>query len=213
MWPNMMVLVDFSPSSWAVIITSAHWAVRILSGHRWIAHAVVEDLGGSSGEGAEAGVAQPGEEVAHGDAERLGPLPDLEGREAVDVHVGKLRLDGFHHRHVEVAGELGVDAALEAHLGGAPLPRFDAALHDLGDRHQVRVAAQVERPRPLREGAEAAAEVALVGVVDVAVDDVADRVAVDPAPQLVGDRGDGIHLVATRSEEPLDLVTGRGRTG
>ena len=35
MWPIIIVVVARRPSSWAVIITSAHSAVRTLSGHRW----------------------------------------------------------------------------------------------------------------------------------------------------------------------------------
>ena len=55
------------------------------------------------------------------------------------------------------------------------------------DLEDVGVAAQVEALGPAREAAEAAAEVALVGVVDVAVDDVGDHLAAAPAAQLVGD--------------------------
>src|SRR5205085_7201998 len=58
----------------------------------------------------------------------------------------------------------------------------------------------------LREGAEAAAEVADVRVVDVAGDDVADRLAVDLAAQRVGGGEDAVHLVAARAEEPGDLL-------
>jgi hypothetical protein len=48
MWPNMIVDVARRPNSWAVIITSAHCAVRILSGQRWTPDLVVEDLGGGA---------------------------------------------------------------------------------------------------------------------------------------------------------------------
>ena len=87
MWPNIIVVVARRPSSWAVIITSAHSAVRDLVRAQVDAHAVVEDLGGGARQGAQAGVAQAGEELAHADPEGVGALPDLERREAVHVHL------------------------------------------------------------------------------------------------------------------------------
>ena len=160
------------------------------------AHAVVEDLGGRARQGAQAGVAQAGEELAHAHPEGVGALPDLERREAVDVHLGQALLDALEHRDVEVAGEVGVDAALQADLGGAPLPGLDRAVHHLVHVQDVGVAAQVEALGPAREAAEAAAEVALVGVVDVAVDDVGDRRRRSAAAQVVGDLGDRLDLAA-----------------
>ena len=91
---------------------------------------------------------------------------------------------------VVVAVEVGVDAALQAHLGRAALDRLDHAPLDLVEVEQVRVAAQVQRQRALRERAEPALERADVRVVDVAVADERDVVADDLAPQLVGDLGD-----------------------
>ena len=70
-------------------------------------------------------------------------------------------------------GQLGVDAALHAHLGRAEVPGLRGPVGDLveGERVGVGVGA------PLGERAEPAADVADVGEVDVAVDDVGDLVA------------------------------------
>ena len=75
-------------------------------------------------------------------------------------------------------------------------------------RDEVRRAAQVRRELALREGAEAAAEVADVRVLDVARDDVGDDVAVHLAPQPVGIGEDPPALVPTCAEEARDLVLG-----
>ena len=80
---------------------------------------------------------------------------------------------------VVVAVEVGVDPALQAHLGGAAVDRLDDAPLHLLELEQVRVAAEVERERTLRERAEPALERADVRVVDVAVADERDDVADD----------------------------------
>ena len=73
-----------------------------------------------------------------------------------------------------------MDPALEADLGRAALPRLLGAPDDLVQRHQVGGPAEVRRELPLREGAEAAAEVADVRVLDVPGHDVRDLVAARP---------------------------------
>ena len=84
------------------------------------------------------------------------------------MQVGHRVLDRAHDRGVVVAVEGRMDAALQADLGRAPLPRLFGAPHDLAVRDEVRLAAQIRGQLPLREGTEAAAEVADVRVLDVA---------------------------------------------
>ena len=107
---------------------------------------------------------------------------------------------------VVVARERRVDPALEADLRRAALPRLLGAPHDLLERNEVRRAAQVRRQLALREGAEAAAEVADVRVLDVPGHDVADLVAADLATQAVGGSADACSLSSAGFEEPRDLV-------
>src|SRR5207244_10502221 len=76
------------------------------------------------------------------------------------------------------------------------------------DLRQVEVigpAAQILAELALREGAELAAEIADVGVVDVAGHDVADFVAIDPLPQPVGCPAHFGEGVAARLEEADDV--------
>ena len=107
---------------------------------------------------------------------------------------------------VVVAVEVGVDAALQAHLGGAPLDGLDHPALDVLEGEQVGRAPQVQRQRALGEAAEAALEGAHVRVVDVAVVDPGDVVAHHPAAQVVGDLGHRGHLRATGREQRDDLV-------
>ena len=67
----------------------------------------------------QAGVHEPAQVVGERLAEPLGALGDLEGGEAVDVDVGRRVLHRPGDVDVVVAVEVGVDAALQAHLGGA----------------------------------------------------------------------------------------------
>src|SRR6266516_376951 len=98
-----------------------------------------------------------------------------------------------------------MDPALETYLRRPALPRFLAAPHDFFMRHQVRRAAQVRGQLPLRERAEAAAEVTDVRVLDVSRDDIADLVAAHLAPETVSSRKHAVAFVASGAKETRDL--------
>ena len=159
---------------------------RDLVGAEDVAHLVVEHLGRGAGQAAEAGVAQLGQVVGEREAERGGAVPDLERREGMDMHARDRLAHGAADIEVMLAGVLGMDAALHADFGGAAVPRLARAPHDLLRGEVVGRAAQVGRELALGEGAEAAAEVADVGVVDVAHDGVGDRVAHHVLAQRIG---------------------------
>ena len=138
-------------------------------------------------------------------AQPLGALGDLERGEAVHVDPGHRLLDRADDVDVELAVEGRVDAALQAHLGRAESHRLHGALGDVVEGEQVRRPPQVERQRPLAEAAERAPERAHVGVVDVAVDDVGDRVADGLAAQVVGHLGHRGDLGTAGPEQGDDL--------
>src|SRR5205085_12648914 len=123
-----------------------------------------------------------------------------------DVHRRHGTLDRLHHVEVEVAGELGMDPALQADLGGPLQRRLPGPGGDVLEAEQVRVAPEVERLRPLGEGAEAAAEVAHVRVVDVAVDDEGHRVPADLPAQVVGGPRQHFDLGAAGRQQGDDAV-------
>src|SRR5919197_5716095 len=99
-----------------------------------------------------------------------------------------------------------MDAALQADLGRAALPRLLAAAHDLLHRDEIGGSAEVPRELALGERTEAAAEVADVRVLDVPRDDVADLVAADFAPESIGGRVDALALRTARLEQSRQLV-------
>ena len=124
------------------------------------------------------------------------------------VQVRQNLLDRAADVHVEVAREGRMDAALQADFGAAALPGLLATADNLVERDEVRGAAQVGRQLPLGKGAEAAAEVADVRVVDVPCDDVGDGVAADLTAQGVGGLNDCGEVVTAGSEELCNLVFG-----
>ena len=141
------------------------------------------------------------EVVLERDAERGRALPDLERRERVHVDAGHPVADRLDHGGVVVAVEGGMDPALQADLDRAAVPRLLRAAHDLVHRHEVRLAAQVARQPPLGEGAEAAAEVTDVRVLDVPRDDVGHLVAAYLAPEPVGGGQHREPVVTARAEQ------------
>jgi len=167
---------------------------------------VVEELGGSPRKRRETGRLEPPEVVLQRQPERRRSLPDLEGGVSVYMQLGEHLLDRTANVEVEVAGEPGMDAALQADLGGAAVPGLFAAADDLVERDEVGRPAEVGRQLPLGERAEPAAEVADVRVVDVAGDDVGDRVAADLAAELVGSGDDGREVLAAGAEQLGDVV-------
>ena len=199
-------MLELSPTEWAVRWASSHSSVLILSGQSSSRMLVVEDLGGRAGQRAQTGVAQAGQVGGQRLVEPPGPLGHLQGGEPVDVHVGHRVLHRPGHVDVVVAVEAGVDAALQAHLGGPELGGLDGAPGDVVEGEQVRRAPQVQRQRALGEAAEAALEGAHVGVVDVAVVHEGDGVAHHLATQLVGHLGHRRHLGTPGREQGDDLV-------
>ena len=133
-------------------------------------------------------------------------LGHLERGEAVHVDLRRDLLHGTRHRQVVLAVEVGMDAALQAHLGGAAVDRFHHAPLDLLVVEEVRAAAEVQRQRTLGERAEPALERADVRVVDVAVAHEGDGVADGIDAELIGDRGDLEEVGTARAEERDDLV-------
>ncbi len=121
------------------------------------------------------------------------------------MHIRNRRFDGAANGEIGLAGIIRMDAALKADLGGAPLPRLARAAHDFIEGKVIRRATQRLMRLALGESAERAAIGAYVGVVDVAVDDVADGVAADRPAQRIG-RGDNAPVIGVaRGEQPHDL--------
>ena len=133
------------------------------------------------------------------------PCVTSKGREGVDVHIRDRRLDGAANGEIGLAAVIGMNAALQAHFRRAPLPGFAGAADNLVEREIVRNAAQRLMRLALGEGAERAAIGAYVGVVDVAVDDVADGVTARRLAKLIGCCDHAAVINVARCEQPHDL--------
>jgi hypothetical protein len=175
-----------------------------------LAHARGEDLGATAREGALAGLEECFQHATDREPAHLHHLVDLGGGEEVrgDLRVALPRL--AHDRGVERPRDLGVQAALEQHRGGAHLA---GGLHHAHDPfHVVRVAVGGGLADLAVERAEVAVDRAPVGVVGVGVDDVGDDARVGlSSPNLVGERAQ-LHERGV-GEEVDALLGGQALTG
>src|SRR5262249_24030018 len=108
----------------------------------------------------------------------------FERRKRVDVGAWR----GAFHRSANVeifgAGVARRDAPLQPAFGGAAPPRLAPTPLDLAEREIIRPAAQRLADLAFGEGAEATFEIANVGVVDIAGDDVGNDVTIGGLPQF-----------------------------
>ena len=114
---------------------------------------------------------------------------------------------------VEICGArvFRVDAALETDFRGAARPRLGDAPAHLVEREIIGAPAQVRRQLALGEGAELAAVGAHVGIVDVAVDDIAHERSDALGAHAVGGCAHLVELAAARSKKPHDVRFGKLR--
>ena len=166
---------------------------------------VVEDLGRGPGQRAETRRAEPPEVFVELHAERPRALPDLQRRECMHVDAGRRILHRPADRQVRLARIVGMNPALEADLGRPATPGLPGAARNFREVEIVGPAAQVRAQPTLGERAEPALEVADVGVVDVAVDDVAHGLAVALAAQRIGRLADRARFTTASLEQPDDL--------
>ena len=101
------------------------------------------------------------------------------------MHVRQRVPDRPANLEIRAPGEIGMDAALQADLGRAALPGFVRAPHDFVQAQYIRRTAQRFTGLAFRERAELALVLAQVGVIDIAVDHIADAVAATRFAQFV----------------------------
>jgi hypothetical protein len=93
-----------------------------------------------------------------------------------------------------------MNAALQADFACTAIPRFDDTPLNFFEVENIGPTTQIFADLALRKGAKFAAEIADIGVVDVAGDDVADIVAVLRRAQRVGCLADDVKGVTTACE-------------
>ena len=170
------------------------------------ADAVVEYLRRCAGQRPEPRIPQAREVVRDRQTRCRGTLPDLKRREGVHVDVRHGVLHRPDHRQVVVTVEPGMNSALQTDLGRAPVPGLQRSPGDLLQRYEVRLPPQIACELPLGERAEPAAEIADIGVLDVARDDVADVVPAHLPSFRVRGGEDAMQLLIARSEQAHELV-------
>src|SRR5580698_1476447 len=89
------------------------------------------------------------------------------------MHLRNRVLDGAQNVAIEKAVEIARQSALDADLGGAAVPGFSRFLYKMFGGMRIGVGGS----GAARETAEATADEADIGEIDVAVDDVSDCVA------------------------------------
>ena len=141
-----------------------------------------EDLAAAAGNGVQAGVAKPADNVADVHAEEPLELDKLRRREGVDMHTGEVGLDIAEQLFVVFDGQAVVHAALKQNLCAVDRDQFPQFPADLLVAQCVGIRLAMVAPK----GAEGAFGRADVGVVDVAGNDVGSvRLRVQPL-------GDGV---------------------
>ena len=135
----MIVMFERRPTECAVRCASSHSSVLTLSGQMMARTSSSRISAAVPGQRRQPGFLRQREVVAQRHAEPARAFGDLERGEAVHVDARRDLLHRPRHREVVVAVEVGMDAALEAHLGGAAVDGFEHAALDLLEVEQVRV--------------------------------------------------------------------------
>ena len=143
--PNMMVMLERRPTPCAVRCASNHSSVLILSGQMSARTSSSRISAAVPGSVLRPGLLQAGQVLGQRDLGPARALGHLQGREAVDVDVGRTGPHRLEHVQVVVPVEVGVDAALQADLGRTLVDRLHHPPRDLVELQQVR------RPRRLSE--------------------------------------------------------------
>ena len=164
---------------------------------------VVQNFGAAAGDGVEAGVTQARDGGTEVDLAVLGDSEDFAGGEAMEPDLREALLDAAEERLEPVDLEVRVDAALHQHTSAAHLNRLADLVVDGVEVEDVAFGGELALQRPV-EGAEGAVLGAEVGVVDVAVNDVADHAfGVEASADRVGFHTDADEVVGGEAVQSL----------
>src|SRR5262245_53592939 len=139
-------------------------------------------------------------------------MAHLEWCERMDVYLRSRVFGGANDGEVRFPGIAGMDAALHADFGRTTLPRFRDAPGDFFERQIVGFAAFRMRRTAFGKSAKRAAIRADIGVIDIAIDNVAHRIAARCLPQLVSRLAHEIEFLASRPEQADQLLFREGTT-
>ena len=118
----------------------------------------------------------------------------------MDVHLRRSVANGFHNVEISLAGVIGVNAALQTDLCGA---QRGGLCHTTMELVSINIIGRTTRRHfttALGKRAEATAVLTHVGVIDVAVDDIADCVTHLALAQLVRRLTHGFYIGIASAE-------------
>ena len=121
------------------------------------------------------------------------------------MHPGYGLFHGGNDVDIGLSGIVRMDPTLHTDLGGTPVPGFLATTRQFLCGQVIGLAAQVLTLLALGERAELTLEVADIGVVDVAVNDVTDGIAIALLAQFIGCCNHVGEVIAPCSEETGDF--------
>ena len=170
------------------------------------ANLVIQNFRGGARQRAEACFFQLAQEGVYRHAEARSALPDLQRREGVDVDFGADLFDRPTDGQIGRSRIGRVDAALQADFHRATIPRLERPSLDFFELEVIGPPAQIFAELALGKGAELATEITDIGVVDVAGDDVAHRVAAMRGAQRVGRRAHDMKGIAAACEQRDDFI-------
>ena len=141
-----------------------------LEGRNPLAHAIHQNLAATAGNGTKARAGELPDDILQRQTKDLAKMNELARAESMDVELRKFALNVREQIQIPLQRKLWVMAALHQNLRPAQGDRFlDFFVHLIeGDDVRVQVLF-----RPIK-GAEFAIDIADIGVVDIAIDDVSD---------------------------------------
>mmetsp|Transcript_4715 Transcript_4715/g.13558 ORF Transcript_4715/g.13558 Transcript_4715/m.13558 type:complete len:257 (-) Transcript_4715:65-835(-) len=158
-------------------------------------HIVIQNFRRCARQRTQASCLQLPQERFDGPAARCSALRNLQRAEGVHVDPGGSLPRRPQQPQVGVAGEVGVDAALHAHLPSPPVPGLRHAAAHLLQRQVVRLAPHLLGCLAFAEGAKLAGVRTHVGVIDVAIHGEGHPQSGNSLPEAVSGAADSLKIV------------------
>lgn len=161
-----------------------------------------ENFSAATCKGVQSSVAEFFESLADGFFGEPGEVKNFDGGETFEAKIGIESAESAKHFGVVGKGEIGMKPADDVEFGNADGEGFAGFLDDFFDRELEAVGIALFPG----EGAELAAQDAVVGVIDIAVEDVAGAVAAFAFANEIGNGADGVDVFALEEAESVGFV-------
>ena len=139
---------------------------------------IIQDLGRGTRKGAQSGFLHAKQVLTQRLTQSARPFGNFKGGESVDVHFRDSGFYGTADLDVVVTVKIGMDPTLKANFGGPEGCSLAYPFGNLIIGQQIRGPAQIQGHRPFGETTEGALESADIRVVDIAVVDERNFIAI-----------------------------------